>query len=89
MVYAWKNVRLVFRCDAMTVRYCMEKVSNPIQLMLYGRLTCITEKGDPSKGTYCFATTNVTFWAKREAWEIPRKLCTIYTTDHRFSHFCR
>jgi acetoacetate decarboxylase len=70
----------------MTVKYCTEKVSNLIQLALNGRLISVTGKGDPSKGTYCFATTNVSFWAKREAWEIPRRLCTIYTTtdSHTF-----
>lgn len=29
------------------------------------------EKG---KGVYCFATTNILFWEKREHWQIPRKL---------------
>lgn len=26
----------------------------------------------PEKGTYCFATTNATFWQRWEHWEIPR-----------------
>ncbi|KIM89482.1 hypothetical protein PILCRDRAFT_2691 [Piloderma croceum F 1598] len=27
--------------------------------------------GDPTKGKYCFATTNALFWERREAWEMP------------------
>jgi hypothetical protein len=53
----------------------MAKVSNQATttFSVHGLICSIAEKGDPSKGTYCFATTNVLFWAKREAWEIPRE----------------
>lgn len=37
------------------------------------QLECKDCKKDSGTKTYCFATTNMTFWAKKEHWSIPRE----------------